>query len=525
MIPRRSPSPWCLSLSTALLAFLAAGGAPAAAQVTPSPYVFFLFDTSGSMNFSPPCTQAQVDAGSCGFLCPTGDCFVPNQADDPASKLFQLKEGLYTSLAGRGDDLLLGFASLNQDALNVRAKHWIYQATSNGPLIPGGPSYPAIGAQEVFGLTWSCSTGSGNSQTGCSGTLPARLNVPWELTRVQRLPKGGLQFNQSVDVYIRLSSGVTIYKVRYVPAPPTGLGASGISTNVSLFKCNNNTACSSPTLLSTQSVSWQRVSELLSWDNGGTGWLNQVNPQLSYFSQVAAADTTANNTCSGWDPNTDTTPDRTNTSSFYTLRWPTDSSDPRGSLFYVGDVVPLDWTNSHKLDLERRLAPNLVLNPLATPDFRIATYLNDNRAAADTFLKLKNELARPLIASGSTPLGASLASFASWYTGCTTTCPPSGGWQGTAALSDPDWADRQVSLVVLTDGDETCGGDPCAQAANLYDIYGVRTFIVAFGAQPVAGSAIECTAAAGGTGAPYYPQTEGDLIAALSQIYAAAALP
>jgi hypothetical protein len=190
----------------------------------------------------------------------------------------------------------------------------------------------------------------------------------------------------------------------------------------------------------------------------------------------------------------------------------------------VGDVVPLDWTNSHKAELERRLAPNLALNPLATPDFRIATYLNDNRVAADTFLKLKNELARPLISSGSTPLGASLTSFRTWYTGCSGTCAPS-GWQATASLSDPDWADRHVSLVVLTDGDETCGGDPCAQAAALYSTYGVRTFIVAFGAQPVAGSAIECAAAAGGTGAPYYPQTEGDLITALSQIYAAAALP
>jgi hypothetical protein len=234
------------------------------------------------MNFSPPCTQDQIDAGSCGFLCPTGDCFVPMQADDPASRLFQLKEGLYNSLASRGDDLLLGFASLNQDALNVRAKHWIYQATSNGPVVPGGPSFPATGAQEVFGYSWVCNTGSGNGQTGCSASLPARLNVPWEVTRVQRLPKGGLQFNQAVDVYIRPAGSGTNYKVHYVPAGAAGLGASGITTTVSLFKCSN-IPCSSTTLIGTQSVSWQLVGEFLSWDNGGSSSLSQVNPELSYF--------------------------------------------------------------------------------------------------------------------------------------------------------------------------------------------------------------------------------------------------
>jgi hypothetical protein len=48
---------------------------------------------------------------------------------------------------------------------------------------------------------------------------------------------------------------------------------------------------------------------------------------------------------------------------------------------------------------------------------------------------------------------------------------------------------------------------------------------VAFGAQPVAGGAMECAAAAGGTGAPYYPQTEGELTETLNQIYEAAANP
>ncbi|HSF41065.1 MAG TPA: hypothetical protein VLT87_14815, partial [Thermoanaerobaculia bacterium] len=39
------------------------------------PYVFVLLDTSGSMNWSPRCTQEQFDRGECKVLCPTGDCY------------------------------------------------------------------------------------------------------------------------------------------------------------------------------------------------------------------------------------------------------------------------------------------------------------------------------------------------------------------------------------------------------------------------------------------------------------------
>ena len=35
-----------------------------------------------------------------------------------------------------------------------------------------------------------------------------------------------------------------------------------------------------------------------------------TEPQRSFFSQGAASDPTADNTCSGWDPNTDTNADR-----------------------------------------------------------------------------------------------------------------------------------------------------------------------------------------------------------------------
>jgi hypothetical protein len=95
-----------------------------------------------------------------------------------------------------------------------------------------------------------------------------------------------------------------------------------------------------------------------------------------------------------------------------------------------------------------------------------------------------------------------------------------------ASAQDPDWAYRRVALVLITDGDETCASDPCAQAQALRTSYGIKTYVVAFGAQPGApGSKIECTAYNGGTGAPYYPQTKQELIDDLALIYAAAANP
>jgi hypothetical protein len=506
MHPMPSPPRCRRALAAVLLSVCAA--VPAVAQTT-APYVFFLFDTSGSMNYSPPCTQSQLDAGACAYLCPTGDCFVPMQGDDPASKMYQLKQGLHSSIAQR-DDLLLGFASLNQDALYVRAKHWLYQATNSGPVLSSTlGAFPAAGAQEVFGLAWSCGSGSGDGGVGCTSTNPADLTDPWELTRVRRLSKGGLSFTQTLDFYIR--GGGSTYKAHYVPTGTAVPGASVIKTAVTVYKCTNSTCSTSlPVAPGTITISWSLVSDFVSWDLG----VLRTDPEAGYFSQTSAADASTSNTCAGWEPNTDTTSDKN--SSGYDLRWPTDSSDVRGSAFYVGDVIPLDWNNDHKLDVEKRLAPNLALNSLATPDFRIATYLKDIPVSPDSFLRLKDESARPLIAFGSTPLGASLGSFNTWY----------GRWQSVAALRDPDWANRHTALVLLTDGGgEICGGDPCGQAGTLYTQYGIRTFVVELGGQPVAGGALECAAASGGTTAPYYPQTQQELTDDLTAIYAAAANP
>lgn len=488
-------------VSAVAIPLLAAGLAmPAAAQEL-DPYLFILFDTSGSMSWSPPCPQDKFDLGECAPLCPTGDCYVPLQADDLQSKFFQVKEALHTVLSQRSD-ALLGFATFNQDTLNVRAKHWLYEATSDGPNVPGWGAFPGTGTREVFGLLWNCDTGSNDHEIGCTAAKPADLVDVWERTRVQRLSKGGISFAQTVDFYVRHPN--TVYRLRYAPVAGGVIG-SPLSTTVTLNRCTN-ASCSTSVLVETRTVSWQPVSDFLSWDNADLN-PSRTNPQLSYFAQFESTDSASTNSCAGWDPNTDTTADRYNG---YSLRWPTDASDPRGSLFFTGDVIPLDWNDSNNAEIQWRLAPNLTADPLAIPDFRMAPYLKDSRQGVETFLRLKDENARPLIPTGSTPLGNSLRSFRTWFA----------GWVGAAAAQDPTWGFRRLNLLVITDGDETCGGtDACGVAADLSSRYGMRTFVVSVGVEFTPGNKLSCMASNGNTQEPYSPRTRQELVDALNDVW------
>lgn len=503
-------SPWRMSLRTVLAGCAAglglfglAGGSPAQAQVcnpaTTPPYLFILFDTSGSMNWAPLCTVGEITAGDCSYLCTTGSCHVPLQADDPASKLFQVKSALHESLsASEADDIQFGFGTFNQDELMVPSKHWVYAAGSGGPTIPGWGSFPPSGAHDVLGRVWTCDEGSGDDEVGCLSTNPADLSDAWELSRVRALAKGGQAFNQAVTFYVR-NAGL-VYRVRYTPVAGGTLGSS-LSLKVRLDRCLN-AACSSVTALGEPTVSFSPVSEYLVWQNGASR-----SQPIGFFGQTNSADTRANNTCAGWDPNTDSASDEF---SGYSLRWST-VTDGRGTAFDAGDVLPFDWLADHRQEILNRLAPNQVATPLASPDFRLSPYLNDALLTGETFLRLKDEDARPLFANGATPLGASLQSFRTWWN----------AWEATASASDPDWACRRHAVVVITDGEETCSGDPCTVADDLLTIDGVETYVVAYDVTPGPSSDLTCMAANGGTTAPIEANTHDELVQALKDVFTA----
>lgn len=496
-------------LAVASLLAVFGGALPAASQECEptKPYVFILFDTSGSMNYSPPCTQTQIDAGQCSFLCPTGDCYVPLQGDDPAARFVQMKEALYTALEDEFN-LQLGFASYNQDFLHVASKHWLYQAQNGGPTISGWGTYPAVGAQEVFGALWGCDTGSGDHEIGCYAATPGDLPDAWELGRVRRLSKGGASFNQPRVFFLR--RGSTVYKTTYTPASFSALGDPTLSVNVRIDRCTNS-ACTAVSFIGQQTVTWSLVDEFLSWDNApATSILSRTNPELQYFTD-AANDARGTAQCSNWEPNTDSAADPFNG---YNLRWPT-VADPRGPLFAQGDMLPLDWLYDHRQDIQLRLAPNLATGAL-TPDFRVSTYFQNLPQGSEPFLRLKHEGARPLIAMGSTPLGHAARGFRLWYE----------AWEPIAAANDPEWACRVKNLLVLTDNANVCtGANPCAEVSSLRNQYGVRTYAVAFGSQIPANQPVSCIAQYGGTGSPYYPQTKQELIDTLNEIFAETATP
>ncbi len=473
------------------------------------PYVFILLDTSGSMHWSPKCSAEDAAAGICDFICPTGDCYTPLNGDDPAAKLVQAKEALY-GVIDSVTDVDFGFATYNQDDLRVGQKHWLYKARGTGVDLGGGVLLPVAGSPEVFGSQWQCDTGGGDNDIGCSRNSPADLSDIWELDRVRRLPKGGDVFDQDRTFYVR--TGGDTYEIAYHPVSGN-LGDTSIDVEVTAHRCGGN-SCTE--FVASQVVTFDRIQQFIAWDNVA----NRNEPQLGYFHQAYASDVAADDTCNGWDPNDDSNADRhcPRFGNCVDLRFPTQPS-ATNSLLDSGDMVPLSWTSDNRDRILDRLAPNRALGE-SIPDFTVSRYLTDHPGPSGV-LELKNDAARPLIAWGSTPLGNSVRDFRTWYAGCAQgACPGSNGWKDLAAAEDPDWGCRRTYLLVITDGDDTCGGaDACSATASLYAQESVKTYVVAFGVENTPGNRLNCMAANGGSGDPIYPQNKQQLIDALTQIF------
>ena len=554
----RQPAPnrTVTAASLAALGFLAVS-MPAAADdrnllrtSSGAPYVMILFDTSGSMNWSPACSQADYntfwdddddpntpDVRRCNFVCEPRDCPVPRDGDDPNSKFRQAKEALYEVIQDV-TNVQFGFMSYNQDNLHVDNKHWLYQVDAGQGVaaLAGGGTWPVIGSQEVFGATFACT--SGGSNIGCASGSPADTTDAWEATRVRRYAKLGTNRTTQISYYIR--SGGQVY---YVESDDPGAAQpydSQISVRTRVFRCtgspadnpsNNCNAAGEMVSIFNADVLYSLVGDFVMWDYQ----VLRNPPQSGYNQQVHSF---ADNTCEGWEPNDDTDlqndgqdDDYPDLPGGYNLKRTTAGMtyDPPGTAndwrFTIGDVLPIDWVadpSFNRAEILRRLAPRLNAgDPATDPEaFGVATYLNDFQSAGDSFLRLKNAQ-RPLIPNGATPLGYSLKSFREWYRGCENgNCPQATGWDDIASVQDPNWECRKKYLIVITDGDDTCPGrDPCSLTASMKALDDIYTYVVAFGVENTPQNRLNCMAANGGTGDPIYPQNKAELVAALRALF------
>ena len=109
---------------------------------------------------------------------------------------------------------------------------------------------------------------------------------------------------------------------------------------------------------------------------------------------------------------------------------------------------------------------------------------------------------------GGTPLGDSLVSAESYLAG--------------VIGADTYGRCRSYSVILLTDGEEGCGGNPQQAAGDLLVDLGVKTFVVGFAVSPPVQAQLNQIAMAGGTNDAFFPGTEAELSVALNDIVSSA---
>ena len=110
-------------------------------------------------------------------------------------------------------------------------------------------------------------------------------------------------------------------------------------------------------------------------------------------------------------------------------------------------------------------------------------------------------------ASGETPLAGSLQAISDYMIPIRST--------------DPATMCRDYSVVLVTDGVESCGGDPVAEAQRLHDTFGIDVYVIAVSVLPEEEASLNALATAGSGGArpnATFVRMPSDLVPALTEI-------
>ncbi len=512
----RSPTSTGLVLAVLLALPLLLVGRPASPNDidllrfnTAKPYVFIHLDTSASMALAPDNT------------------WVPAGADDPGSKLYQAKQVLYDVFLGV-DDIHLGLATMEQRRLAVRAKHWNYRLRgSSSPLSIG---YPVPGALWTFGAHFGT-----NTARDCSD--PLDLDTAAGRAVADRFSKLGVDGNG--PTYLWLEKLGQVYRLR-VHTPNDKLGDSNLGVSLTLERwdadCDEVLATEGPV-----PASFRLDREFLMADRevGPVGVGEEA--RAGFWDWEDALDTAvcdnSNKRGNGWETNYDGTfedppsfpvapntdpfglcPSRSNPLLCDNLKRPTLES-PVGRPLDRGDLLPWEWLVDNKQAFLARLAPN---HPSSTPEFGVAPYFEDVPGLSG-YLEPRNRMQLPLVAQGVTPLGRMVGDFRCWYQGdennkCSVdTYNP--GWESIAKEEDTEWGCRRQYQIVISDGQDNClGPNPCSDTANLRAKSGVRTWVIAYGADcENPGNPLGCMAS-NGDGELVCPQDPENLRTELNRI-------
>jgi len=537
------------------------------------PYLYVIFDVSGSMNWTPPMAAQGIP----------GDSFAPAYGDDPNSKFYQAKSALYRVLTD--PDLIgaveWGFGTYNQDNVRVWRKHWIYTVAETTPppwaaFLP----YPLTGQPKAFGdhcmddndgdTTCDLDAAHGEiaGSTLGSCTAPQVLTSLEDLGELLSFPVLGDDGSVRTTEWVQTAAGRK-FRVEWITIGSGQIGDATIVVEVRVREANPACVFDDD---DSDDLGWvgSAITDKLTFvpmypqDNTGRplpgsseGFMWQIEGKTNFNGDPAGFwnfvnDHSTTNHCIGWDPNNDPNQDSADGRN---LKMPS-FADPfsRGTAFGRGDIIPLDWQdeavwgvgNTNRDAILRRLTPNWdPSDPAFQPELRSAPYFEDHPTAltgTNHLLPLLPAYVNnpPMLPNGSTPIGASMDDFENWYRDWVQVADGGNG--------DPTFGCRTVNLLILTDGDETCGGSPCSVATTLLSQHDIRTFVIGFGIQSGGGNTLDCIAQNGGTAAvdldgdgtvditgPILPENEDELVKALRNIitaiqprprsFAAAAVP
>jgi hypothetical protein len=492
---------------------------------TAKPYIMLILDTSSSMN---------LELASPRWL--------PLNGDDPRSRIYTAKRALYEVFQTQSR-VNYGFMTFNQDNLRIQAKHWLYVPTE-APAFAWPVDFPRVPSQggldpEEDAFTLGKHLGS-NTLGSCAS--PLDLSDSAQRAMANRFSK--LDENGENVTFLWVTEGggnaPPVYLIRVgAPSIPSSaaLGDAFLTLSLTAWEAISCQGGGPGPVFGEPievEVPFSLVSDFLMTDaacNQDTpdcfndpaesGGGNDVEDIAGFGNWMDALATAACSdgapfTGKGLESNYDdpefnpppsgfpaalesflTSDDQYCNESDLSVcddlkyRTTMDSVYPEFRELDRGDFIPYNWDVSGHAQVLERLNPKHGTGE--SPDYRAAAYFGDDSSLTATgYLGLRNSSQRPLVAAGETPFGKAINDYRCWYLGPDIgpagKCRGSGdvtpfdtGWQQLADGRDPDYECRRPYAILITDGEDTCGGENPTADVNDFDKFGVKTWIINVG--------------------------------------------